>query len=90
MYVGRGSGNDIGLEDDSNVSRQHGVFMWRRGSWWFANRKPKVKTKIDGKLYRGYVVRKLQPMMEIQIGDFQLVYHSNAQGDMSDLIKTNL
>lgn len=90
MYVGRGSGNDIGLEDDSNVSRQHGVFMWRRGQWWYANRKPKVKTKIDGKMYRGYALRKLKPMTEIQIGDFQLVYHSNAQGDMSDLIKTNL
>jgi hypothetical protein len=90
MYVGRGSGNDIGLEDDSNVSRQHGVFMWRGGQWWFANRKPKVKTKIDGKMHRGYALRKLKPMTEIQIGDFQLVYHSNAQGDMSDLIKTNL
>jgi hypothetical protein len=90
MYIGRGSGNDIGLEDDSNVSRQHGVIMWRRGRWWFANRKPKVKTKIDGKLYRGYALRKLQPMMEIQIGDFQLMFHSNAQRDMSDLVKTNL
>jgi hypothetical protein len=90
MFVGRGSGNDISLEDDSNVSRQHGVILWRRGRWWFANRKPKVKTKIDGKLYRGYARRKLQPMSEIQIGDFQLVFHSNAQRDMSDLIKTNL
>lgn len=90
MYVGRGSGNDISLEDDSNVSRQHGVILWRRGSWWFANRKPKVKTKIDGRVYRGYALRKLKPMTEIQIGDFQLVFHSNAQRDMSDLIKTNL
>lgn len=90
MTVGRGSGNDISLDDDSNVSRQHGVFLWRRGRWWYANRKPKVKTKIDGKTYRGYALRKLQPMTEIQIGDFQLVFHSNAQRDMSDLIKTNL
>ena len=90
MFIGRGSGNDISLEDDSNVSRQHGVIMWRRGRWWFANRKPKVKTKIDGKVYRGYALRRLQPMTEIQIGDFQLVFHSNAQRDMSDLIKTNL
>lgn len=90
MFVGRGSGNDISLEDDSNVSRQHGVLLWRRGTWWFANRKPKVKTKIDGKVYRGYTLHKLKPMMEIQIGDFQLVFHSNAQRDMSDLIKTNL
>jgi hypothetical protein len=90
MFVGRGSGNDISLEDDSNVSRQHGVLLWRRGNWWFANRKPKVKTKIDGKVYRGYALRKLKPMTEIQIGDFQLVFHSNAQRDMSDLIKTNL
>ncbi len=91
MYVGRGSGNDIQLEDDANVSRQHGAILWRKQNWYFANRKPKVRTKIAGKLYKGLALVKLENPADIELGSYQLVFHSTEQRqDISDLVKTNL
>lgn len=90
-FVGRGSGNDISLEDDANVSRQHGVIMWRGEKWYYANRKAKVKTKVNGKPLRGIAMVRLDNPSDIEIGGFQVVFHSNAQrGELSDLVKTNL
>jgi pSer/pThr/pTyr-binding forkhead associated (FHA) protein len=91
MYVGRGSGNDISLDDDANVSRQHGVVMWRGQKWYYANRKPKVKSRVNGKTMKGLAMAKLENPTEINIGDYQIVFHgSEMQRDISDLVKTNL
>lgn len=91
MFVGRGSGNDIQLEDDANVSRQHGAIIWRKQHWYFANRKPKVRTKVAGKLYKGLALVKLENPTDIELGSYQLVFHSTEQRqDISDLVKTNL
>ncbi len=91
MYIGRGSGNDISLDDDANVSRQHGVVMWRGQRWWYANRKPKVKSRINGRNYKGLALARLDNPTEINIGDYQIVFHGGeSQRDISDLVKTNL
>lgn len=90
VYVGRGSSNDINLGDDPNISRQHGVVMWRKGEWYYSNRKRPVMTRINGKRYRGLMLFKLKPVTELEIGGATLIFHSNAQQDISDFIKTNL
>jgi von Willebrand factor type A domain-containing protein/FHA domain-containing protein len=90
VYVGRGSSNDINLGDDPNISRQHGVVMWRKGEWYYSNRKRPVMTRINGKRYRGLKLYKLKPVTELEIGGATLIFHSNAQQDISDFIKTNL
>jgi hypothetical protein len=90
MYIGRGSSNDINLGDDPNISRQHGVVMWRKGEWYYSNRKRPVMTRINGKRYRGLKLYKLKPVTELEIGGATLIFHSNAQQDISDFIKTNL
>ncbi len=90
VNVGRGSTNDINLGDDPNISRQHGVIMWRKEKWYYSNRKSETVTKINGKKYRGLVLVLLEPVTEIEIGQTLLVFHSNAQQDVSDFIKTNL
>ncbi|HYO88023.1 MAG TPA: FHA domain-containing protein [Candidatus Limnocylindrales bacterium] len=90
LYIGRGSGNDISLDDDANVSRQHGVVMWRGQKWWYANRKPKVKSRVNGKNLKGIALVKLENPTEINIGDYQVVFHGDSQRDTSDLVKTNL
>ena len=91
MYVGRGSGNDISLDDDANVSRQHGVVMWRGQKWYYANRKSKVKSRVNGKNLKGLAMVKLDNPTEINIGDYQIVFHGGeTQRDISDLVKTNL
>ena len=90
VNIGRGSTNDINLGDDPNISRQHGVIMWRKNSWWYSNRKKDTMTKVDGKKYYGLALVKLEPVTEIEIGQTLLVFHSNAQQDVSDFIKTNL
>jgi predicted component of type VI protein secretion system len=90
-WVGRGSGNDISLEDDANVSRQHGAILWRKGHWYFANRKPKVKTKVAGKMYKGLSMTRLENPTDLELGSYQMVFHSTEQRqDISDLVKTNL
>jgi len=90
VNVGRGSANDINLGDDPNVSRQHGVIIWRKEKWFYTNRKPETVTKINGKKIRGLQLVELEPVTEIEIGQTLLVFHSNAQQDVSDFIKTNL
>lgn len=90
VNVGRGSTNDINLGDDPNVSRQHGVIMWRKNNWWYSNRKKDTTTKINGKKIRGLALVQLEPVTEIEIASILLVFHSNAQQDVSDFIKTNL
>jgi hypothetical protein len=90
VYIGRGSSNDINLGDDPNISRQHGVVMWRKGEWYYSNRKRPVLTRINGKRYRGLKLYKLTPVTELEIGGATLIFHSNAQQDISDFIKTNL
>ncbi len=90
VNVGRGSTNDINLGDDPNISRQHGVIIWRKNNWWYSNRKKDTTTKVNGKKYRGLHLVKLEPVTEIEIGQTLLVFHSNAQQDVSDFIKTNL
>jgi hypothetical protein len=90
VYVGRGSSNDINLGDDPNISRQHGVVMWRKGEWYYSNRKRPVMTRINGKRFRGLMLFKLKPVTELEIGGATLIFHSNAQQDISDFIKTNL
>ena len=90
VNVGRGSTNDINLGDDPNISRQHGVIIWRKNNWWYSNRKKDTTTKINGKKIRGLKLVKLEPVTEIEIGQTLLVFHSNAQQDVSDFIKTNL
>jgi pSer/pThr/pTyr-binding forkhead associated (FHA) protein len=89
VNVGRGSTNDINLGDDANVSRQHGTIIWRKNNWWYSNRKKDTMTKINGKKIRGLKLVKLEPVTEIEIGQTLLVFHSNAQQDVSDFIKTN-
>lgn len=90
VTIGRGSSNDINLGDDPNISRQHGVIMWRRQAWYYANRKPRAIAKIDGRRFVGFKRYKLEPITEIEIGNSLLIFHSNAQQDVTEYIKTNL
>ena len=90
VFIGRGSSNDINLGDDPNISRQHGVLMWRKEGWFYSNRKRQLRTRIDGRSYKGLVFRKLDPVTELEIGQTQLLFHANTQRDISDFITTNL
>ncbi|HVU14443.1 MAG TPA: FHA domain-containing protein [Phototrophicaceae bacterium] len=90
VYIGRGSQNDINVGDEPAISRSHGVIMWRRGGWYYTNRNPRSSTRFNGKRFRGYKLRKLEPVTELEIGSVHLYYHSNAQQDISELTKTNL
>ena len=66
------------------------MIIWRKNNWWYSNRKKDTTTKVNGKKYRGLALIKLEPVTEIEIGSILLVFHSNAQQDVSDFIKTNL
>ena len=90
MTLGRGSGNDINLGDDPNISRQHAIIVWRKQDWYFTNRKHRVKSVVNGKTRTGYVWVKLEPITEIIIGNALIVFHSNTQTDLSEFIKTNI
>lgn len=90
ITIGRGSSNDINLGDDPNISRQHSVIIWRNGTWYYTNRKPRVVSRINNKRYRGYHLFELKPVTEIEIGQALLVFHSSAQQDISEFIDTNL
>lgn len=90
LELGRGSGNDINLGDDPNISRQHGVIMWRKQNWYYSNRKHRVKARVNGKNYSGYCFVKLEPITEIVIGNALIVFHSNTQTDVAEFIKTNI
>ncbi len=88
MSVGRGSSNDINLSDDTNISREHGVIMWRGGRWYYANRKPQAKVSIGGKTLRGYRMRELTDNTQMQIGDYTLVCHYDTEADPDSLLRT--
>jgi pSer/pThr/pTyr-binding forkhead associated (FHA) protein len=90
VTIGRGSGNDINVSDDPNVSRQHSVVMWRRGDWYYSNRKSGAVTRIDGRVRRGFFLHKLEGVTELQVGDVIMIFHSSAQQDIADFIKTDL
>ncbi|MEL6150992.1 MAG: VWA domain-containing protein, partial [Chloroflexota bacterium] len=89
FHLGRGSSNDVNLGDDPNISRNHGVIMYRRGEWFFSNRKRRAISRVNGKMRIGYVWERLVPITEIQIGNSLVVFHSSAQQDVSELVKTN-
>lgn len=88
VTIGRGPTNDINLGGDSSISRQHGVVMWRRGNWYFSFRKSPAAARINGRRRRGAVLAKLKPVTEIEISRTLLIFHSNAQQDIADFIKT--
>jgi hypothetical protein len=93
LYIGRGSGNDVQLEDDANVSRQHGAILWRKQRWYYANRKAKVRTKVNGKEYKGLALVKLDAPADLEMGGYQVLFHASDQRSssmMDDLVKTNL
>lgn len=90
VYLGRGPGNDINLGGDSDISRNHGVIMWRKQAWYYSNRKRRAKARIDGRWYRGYQLRKLEPITTLEIGNAQLVFHASSQRDVSEFIITNI
>lgn len=90
LYVGRGSANDINLGDSPSISRQHGVIMWRKKAWYYSNRKNRLTTRINGRRYTGLIFHKLTPVTELEIGDTLLIFHSSAQQDVSEFIRTNL
>lgn len=90
VTIGRGSGNDVNVSDDPNISRQHGVIMWRRGDWYYSNRKGNAVARIDGRLRRGFFLHRLEGVTELQIGDVIMIFHSSAQQDIADFIKTDL
>jgi hypothetical protein len=90
VTIGRGSGNDINVSDDPNVSRQHSVVMWRRGDWYYSNRKGGAVTRIDGRVRRGFLLHRLEGVSELQVGDVIMIFHSSAQQDIADFIKTDL
>jgi hypothetical protein len=90
LTVGRGSSNDINLGDDPSVSRQHGVVMWRNQQWYYSNRKRGISARINGKRYSGLKLGKLEAITELEVGNAQLVFHSNTQRDISEFVRTNL
>jgi hypothetical protein len=90
IFLGRGSTNDINLGGDARISRSHGVIMWRKGKWIYTNRKASLWVKIDGRKRSGFVLQKLKPITEIEIGNALVVYHESAQQDVADFVKTDL
>jgi hypothetical protein len=90
VTLGRGSGNDVNLGDDTNISREHGIIMWRRKRWWYSNRKPRLLTRIDGRRHYGFFLGELEPVTELEIGNAKIFFHSSNQQDVSDMTKTNL
>jgi len=91
VMLGRGASNDINLGDSQSVSRQHAVVMWRKGEWWYTNRKHGIVTNIEGRKRRGLYLCLLEPVTELRMGeDVVVLFHSNAQQDISEFIKTDL
>ncbi len=90
VTIGRSASNDINLGEDPNISRKHGVVMWRRRNWYYSNRKNGLSTRINGRRRIGFVFERLEPMTELQIGGATLVFHPDSQQNISDFIKTDL
>jgi hypothetical protein len=90
LMLGRGASNDINLGDDLDISRQHGVVMWRRGAWWYTSRRAGLVATIEGRKRRGLYLQRLEPVTEVRVGGAIVLFHSNAQQDLSEFIKTDL
>lgn len=90
ITIGRGSMNDINLGGDADISRHHGVIMWRKRGWYYSNRKRRTGARIDSRWYRGFVFKRLEPITNLEIGNTHLVFHSSAQQDISEFISTNI
>jgi hypothetical protein len=88
MNVGRGTSNDINLSDDTNISRDHGVIMWRRGRWYYANRKPQARVQVGNKTLKGYRMQELGDNTQLKLGDYTLVSHYDTEADPDSLLKT--
>jgi hypothetical protein len=88
MNIGRGTSNDINLSDDTNISREHGVIMWRRGRWYYANRKGQTRATVGGKALKGYRLAELRDGTQMQIGDYALVCHYDTDADPDSLLVT--
>lgn len=90
VFVGRGSSNDINLGSDANISRSHGVIMWRGGHWYYTNRKSRIIARINDRRRKGLIYYRLKPFTEILIGNALMVFHENSQQDVADFVKTNI
>ncbi len=88
MDVGRGTSNDINLTEDTNISREHGVIMWRRGKWYYTNRKGQVKAAVGLRKLRGYKLHPVSDNTQMQIGDYTLMFHYDSDADPDSLMKT--
>jgi hypothetical protein len=90
MTVGRGEVNDIDLGPSERVSRRHGVIVWRKGRWWYTNRKHNVWAIVEGKRIRGYGLVPLEAITEIEFPDAMMIFHSSAQQNVASLFSTDL
>lgn len=87
MSVGRGSSNDINLPDDTGVSREHGVLVWRRRKWYFTHRNRRSTSTIDKRNIRGFRLVEVKPSTQIRVRNFILTFHRENE-DPDDLTKT--
>jgi hypothetical protein len=90
MFVGRGETNDIILGNSEQLSRRHGVIMWRRGRWWYTNRKSDVQSVVEGRRVRGMKLFALEPITEIEFPDAVLIFHYGSQQNIEALFNTDL
>jgi pSer/pThr/pTyr-binding forkhead associated (FHA) protein len=82
--------NDIELGASEQISRRHGVIMWRKGRWWYTNRKSDVSTIVEGKRIRGLKIIPLEPITEIDFGEAVLIFHYGTQQNIDTLFNTDL
>ncbi|MDQ7033759.1 MAG: FHA domain-containing protein [Anaerolineae bacterium] len=91
LFVGRGELNDIILGTSETISRRHGVIMWRKGRWWYTNRKSDVSAVVEGKRIRGMRIVALEPITEIEFGkDTVMIFHYGSQQNIESLFNTDL
>jgi hypothetical protein len=90
QFVGRGDTNDIELGTSEKISRRHGVIMWRKGRWWYTNRKPDVWAIVEGKRVRDMRIIGLEPITEIDFGDSVMIFHFGTQDNIDALFNTDL
>lgn len=90
LFVGRGELNDIVLGTSEQISRRHGVIMWRKGRWLYTNRKSDVSAVVEGKRIRGMRIVVLEPITEIEFGDAVLIFHYGSQQNIESLFNTDL
>jgi pSer/pThr/pTyr-binding forkhead associated (FHA) protein len=87
--VGRGSGNEVVLPEDNDISRQHGAILWRHRRWYYVNRKSDTQAKINGKRVKGLKLVRLHDLTQIELGDYIVIFHANElDRNAADLINT--